>query len=340
MSEEAVRGIVLAQRPKGKPTYADFRLEEVPMPVPGLGQMLLKVRYLSLDPYMRGRMDDKKSYALPVVIGEVMAGQSLCEVVLSKCAEYQVGDLVLANTGWQTHFVCEGKGLRKINAADAPITTSLGVLGMPGFTAWSGMKEIGKPIPGDTVVVAAATGPVGSLVGQLAKKAGARVVGIAGGAKKCKSLIDVFGFDCAVDHRSGTFAADLQAACSNGVDVYFENVGGAVWQAVLPLLNKYARVPVCGLIAQYNGPVAGATSESLYATMQAVLANSLTMRGFINYEFIALMPEFLNEVAPGVRDGKIKYDEDIVIGLENAPEAFMGMLEGKNHGKLLVCVSD
>jgi NADPH-dependent curcumin reductase CurA len=340
MTEEAVRRIVLAQRPKGKPTAADFRLEETSMPVPGAGQLLLKVRYLSLDPYMRGRMDDKKSYAPPVAIGEVMAGQSLCEVVLGNSAEYHVGDLVLANTGWQTHFVCEGKGLRTINAADAPISTSLGVLGMPGFTAWSGMKEIGKPAPGDTVVVAAATGPVGSLVGQLAKKAGARAVGIAGGAKKCKALKDNFGFDCAVDHRSRTFAADLQAACPKGIDVYFENVGGAVWQAVLPLLNKYARVPVCGLIAQYNGQAAGATSEGLYATMQSILANSLSVRGFINYEFIALMPEFLNEVGPGVRDGKIKYEEDIVIGFENAPEAFMGMLEGKNHGKLLVYVSD
>jgi NADPH-dependent curcumin reductase CurA len=340
MTEEAVRRIVLAQRPKGKPTAADFRLEETPMPVAGAGQLLLKVRYLSLDPYMRGRMDDRKSYAPAVAIGEVMAGQSLCEVVLGNSAGYHVGDLVLANTGWQTHFVCEGNGLRKINAADAPISTSLGVLGMPGFTAWSGMKEIGKPVPGDTVVVAAATGPVGSLVGQLAKKAGARAVGIAGGAKKCQALKDTFGFDSAVDHRSSTFAADLQAACPNGIDVYFENVGGAVWQAVLPLLNKYARVPVCGLIAQYNGPAAGTTSEGLYATMQSILANSLSVRGFINYEFIALMPEFLNEVGPGVRDGKIKYEEDIVIGFENAPEAFMGMLEGKNHGKLLVYVSD
>ena len=249
MSESAVKQIVLASRPQGLPTRDNFRLEEVPMPELPQGGLLLRVLYLSLDPYMRGRMDDRKSYAEPVRLGEVMTGESVCEVIASDQAGYAVSDIVLAQTGWRTHAASAGSALRKLDPAVAPITTGLGV---PGFTAYAGLNLIGKPKPGETVVVAAASGPVGSLVGQLAKLAGARAVGIAGGAKKCHSVLEDFCFDAAVDHRASDFAEKLEAACPNGIDVYFENVGGAVWQAVLPLLNTFARVPVCGLIAQYN----------------------------------------------------------------------------------------
>src|SRR4029077_15550366 len=252
MTEVKARQIVLAARPQGRPKPSDFRLEETEIPTPSAGQLLLRVEYLSLDPYMRGRMDDRKSYAKPVPLGGVMEGESVALVIASKHPAYSEGDIVLAQTGWRTHAVSDRADLRKLNPAVAPVTTGLGVLGMPGFTAYGGLRVIGKPAPGETVVVAAASGPVGSLVGQLAKIAGARAVGIAGGPEKCASVKDEFGFDAAVDHRATDFAAQLAAACPKGIDVYFENVGGAVWQAVRPLLNKFARVPVSGLIAHYN----------------------------------------------------------------------------------------
>ena len=310
------------------------------MPALPPGGLLLRVLYLSLDPYMRGRMDDRKSYAKPAGIGEVMTGESVCEVVASDQAGYAVGDIVLAPTGWCTHAVSAGATLRKLDPTVAPITTGLGVLGMPGFTAYSGLMLIGKPKPGETVAVAAASGPVGSLVGQLAKMAGARAVGIAGGPDKCRYVTGELHFDVAVDHRATDFAERLAAACPNGIDVYFENVGGAVWQAVLPLLNRFARVPVCGLIAQYNatGQIAG--PNLLPATMREVLTKSLTLRGFINYEFAAEhFSGFLRTVSAGIADGRIRYREDITEGLENAPTAFIGMLEGRNFGKALVRVA-
>ena len=340
MSEPVVKQIVLASRPKGLPTRDNFRLEEVPMSELPQGGLLLRVLYLSLDPYMRGRMDDRKSYAKPVGVGEVMTGESVCEVIASDQAGYAVGDIVLAYTGWRTHAASAGAALRKLNPAVAPITTGLGVLGMPGFTAYAGLNLIGKPKPGETVVVAAASGPVGSLVGQLAKISGAKAVGIAGGPEKCRSVLEEFHFDAAVDHRAPDFAEKLAAACPNGIDVYFENVGGAVWQAVLPLLNTFARVPVCGLIAQYNatGPAPG--PNLLPATMRAVLSKSLTLRGYINYEFAAEhYAAFLRTVGAAVADGRIRYREDITNGFENAPAAFIGMLEGRNFGKALVRVT-
>jgi NADPH-dependent curcumin reductase CurA len=340
MSEPAVKQIVLASRPKGLPSYANFRLEEMPMPELPQGGLLLRVLYLSLDPYMRGRMDDRKSYAKPVSLGEVMSGESVCEVIASDQAAYSIGDVVLAPTGWRTHAASAGAVLRKLDPAVAPITTGLGVLGMPGFTAYAGLDLIGKPKPGETVVVAAASGPVGSLVGQLAKLAGARAVGIAGGPEKCRSVIEEFRFDAAVDHRAPDFTEKLAAACANGIDVYFENVGGAVWQAVLPLLNKFARVPVCGLIAQYNATGVAAGPDLLPATMREVLSKSLTLRGYINYEFAAEhYAAFLRTVTPAIADGRIRYREDVTNGLENAPAAFIGMLEGRNFGKALVRVA-
>jgi len=340
MSEPAMRRIVLASRPHGRPTAENFRLEETAMPPLPPGGLLLRVLYLSLDPYMRGRMDDRKSYVKPVGVGEVMAGEGVCAVLASDRPGYAAGDIVLAPTGWRTHAAWTGATLRKLDPAAAPITTGLGVLGMPGFTAYAGLYLIGKPKAGETVVVAAASGPVGSLVGQLAKIAGARAVGIAGGAEKCRYITDELGFDAAIDHRAPDFAARLAAACPNGIDIYFENVGGAVWQAVLPLLNAFARVPVCGLIAQYNatGPASG--PDLLPATMRAVLTKSLTLRGFINYEFAAEhYPAFLQTVSAGLAAGRIRYREDITEGLENAPDAFIGLLDGKNFGKALVRVS-
>ena len=268
-----------------------------------------------------------------------MQGESVAVVMASKHPGYSEGDIVLAQTGWRAHALSDRADLRKLDPAVAPVTTGLGVLGMPGFTAYGGLRVIGKPAPGETVVVAAASGPVGSPVGQLAKIAGARAVGIAGGPKKCAYVKDELRFDAAIDHRDSDFAAKLAAACPNGVDVYFENVGGAIWQAVLPLLNKFARVPVSGLIAQYNGLPPGDGTDRLPATMRQILSKSLTVRGFINNEFAAEhYPDFLREVGADIAAGRIRYREDIVDGLERAPEAFIGMLEGRNFGKLIVRV--
>ena len=336
-SANRARQIVLAARPKGKPQLTDFRLEETEIPTPGPGQVLLRVQYLSLDPYMRGRMDDRKSYAPPTKLDAVMPGESVATVIASNQSAYSEGDIVLAHTGWRTHAISDRADLRKLNPAIAPVTTGLGVLGMPGFTAYGGLRVIGKPKPGETVVVAAASGPVGSLVGQLAKLTGAYAVGIAGGADKCAFVKNELGFDAAVDHKAPDFAVQLAAACHKGIDVYFENVGGAVWQAVLPLLNQFARVPVSGLIAHYNarGPSDG--PNLLPATMLSILSKSLTVRGFINYEFAAEhFADFLKEVGAGIAAGRIRYREDFVDGLENAPDAFIGMLEGRNFGKLIV----
>src|SRR5712692_5234524 len=339
MSVTKARQIVLAARPQGKPRVTNFRLEETAVPTPGPGQVLLRVLYLSLDPYMRGRMDDRESYQPPTPLGDVMPGESVATVVASHHPGYSAGDIVLAHTGWRTHAVSDRAGLRKLDPAVAPVTTGLGVLGMPGFTAYGGLRVLGKPVPGETVVVAAASGPVGSLVGQLATIAGARAVGIAGGPEKCAFVKTELRFDAAIDHRAADFPAQLAEACPDGIDVYFENVGGVIWQAVLPLLNSFARVPVCGLIAQYNGAGPGDGTDRLPATLREILSKSLTLRGFINYEFAEQhYAEFLRDVGAGIADGRIRYREDIVDGLEKAPEAFIGMLEGRNFGKLIIHV--
>src|SRR5438094_816895 len=339
MNETRARQIVLAARPQGKPQLTDFRLEEAAIPTPSAGQILLRVQYLSLDPYMRGRMDDRKSYATPVSLGGVMQGESVAVVIASKHPGYSEGDIVLARTGWRTYALSDRADLRKLDPAVAPVTTGIGVLGMPGFTAYGGLRVIGKPAPGETVVVAAASGPVGSLVGQLTQIAGARAVGIAGGPEKCAFVKDELRFDAAVDHRAPDFPARLAAACPDGIDVYFENVGGAIWEAVLPLLNDFARVPVSGLIAQYNGVPDGDGTDRLPATMRQILSKRLTVRGFINYDFASEhYADFVRDVGAGIADGRIRYREDIVDGLERAPGAFIGMLEGRNFGKLIVRV--
>jgi NADPH-dependent curcumin reductase CurA len=345
MSGITARRVVLAGRPSGWPRMDNFRLEQfTPPPVPA-GGLLLRVRYLSLDPYMRMRMDERNPYAgsvgVGVGVGETMNGQTVAQVLRSEHPDYAEGDTVLAPAGWASHAVSDGTGLRKLDPALAPVTTGLGVLGMPGFTAYGGLMVIGKPKPGETVVVASASGPVGSLVGQLAKIAGCRAVGIAGGPDKCRYVREELGFDGAVDHRAPDFAEQLAAACPDGVDVYFENVGGAVWQAVLPLFNTFARVPVCGLIAQYNGVSQTAEGDQLAETMRVVLTKNLTLRGFFNYEFAEEhYPEFLRIVSDGIADGRIKYRENVTEGLERAPEAFLGMLHGQNFGKALVKVGE
>ncbi|MQA63191.1 MAG: zinc-binding dehydrogenase [Actinophytocola sp.] len=331
----------LAARPVGEPKDADFDVVTFDLPALSEGEVLLRVIYLSLDPYMRGRMSAAKSYAASVEIGEVMVGGTVCEVIESRNPRFAAGELVLSYSGWQSHAVSDGRGLRKLDPGHAPISTAVGVLGMPGFTAYAGLLHIGKPKPGETVVVAAATGPVGSAVGQIAKLRGACAVGIAGGPEKCAALLDEFGFDAAVDHRSPGFDAELAAAVPDGVDVYFENVGGPVTEAVMRRLNTFARMPVCGLVSQYNLTEAPPGPDRLPGFFRQVLTKSLTVRGFIQTEFVAEHhDEFLREMSGWVRDGSVRYRQDVVAGLTNAPEAFRGLLAGRNFGKLLVRVSE
>lgn len=308
------------------------------MPTPGAGEVLLRTIYLSLDPYMRGRMNDAKSYAAPVELGTVMEGGTVAEVLESNDPNFSPGDFVLSHLGWQAYGVQPGKYLRKLDPTHAPISTAVGVLGMPGFTAYAGLLEIGKPKNGETVAVAAATGPVGSAVGQIARIKGARTIGIAGGPDKVAYLNEL-GFDVALDHRSPTFGEDLKAASPDGIDIYFENVGGAVWDAVRPRLNTYARVPVCGLVSHYNDTGLPEGPDRSAQLMSAILTKSITVRGFIQTEFVgAQYKNFQRDVSDWIRDDNFRYREDIVDGLENAPEAFFGMLKGKNFGKLLIQV--
>jgi NADPH-dependent curcumin reductase len=333
--------IVLSRRPVGEPTAADFETVTADLPPLEDGQVLLRVVYLSLDPYMRGRMSEAESYADPVELGGLMVGATVCEVVESRAASREVGDLVLSYSGWQTHAVADARATRKLDPAAAPVSTALGVLGMPGFTAYAGLLEIGRPRAGETVVVAAATGPVGSAVGQIARLKGARAVGIAGGAEKCRALLDELGFDAAVDHRAPDFREQLAAAVPDGIDVYFENVGGAVGQAVLRHLNLYARIPVCGLVAGYNATEAASGPDRLDAFMRRVLTKSLTVRGFIQGEFEREHhARFLEEMTAWVADGRVRYREDVTVGLDNVVETFAGMLAGRNFGKVLIQVSD
>ncbi|AQA24163.1 zinc-binding dehydrogenase family protein [Rhodococcus sp. MTM3W5.2] len=331
---------MLASRPVGEPQPSDFRIETVPVPVPGDGQLLLKTLYLSLDPYMRGRMSAAKSYADPVELGDVMVGGTVCEVIDSKDPAFHPGDVVLSFSGWQTHSAIDADHVRKLDPHAAPVQSWLGVLGMPGFTGYAGLLRIGDPKPGETVVVAAATGPVGSAVGQIAKIKGARAVGIAGGPEKVAYLREI-GFDAAIDHRAPDFAEQLAAACPDGIDVYFENVGGAVWAAVFPLLNDFARVPVCGLVSHYNETAAPTGPDRLPGFMNDVLKKSLTIRGFIQSEFVKSdFKAFVADMSGWMHNGRIAYREDIVEGLENAPAAFNGMLAGRNFGKLIIKVAE
>jgi NADPH-dependent curcumin reductase CurA len=339
MSDAVNHRIVLAARPSGLPKLSDFRLEEAPIPRPLDGEVLLQITHLSLDPYMRGRMDDRKSYAKPTAIGQEMEGGTVATVLESRTPDFKTGDVVLSYSGWQSHAVAKPAELRKLDPKEAPVTTALGVLGMPGFTAYVGMRNIGQPKAGETVVVAAASGPVGSAVGQIAKLNGARAVGIAGGKEKCAFVLKELGFDAALDHSAADFRAQLAHACPSGIDVYFENVGGHVWDAVFPLLNDFARIPVCGLIAQYNADGDFPGPDRFPVVMRQVLSKRLNIRGFIQFDFAEQRPDFTRDMAQWIREGRVKYREDIVDGLENAPEAMIGLLQGKNFGKLIVRVA-
>ena len=334
MTPKTYRRIVLARRPPGEPAESDFRIEEAAVPEPGPGQALVRVIYLSLDPYMRGRMRDAASYAAPVGIGEVMTGGTVGEVVSSNIAGLKPGDIVEDRLGWQ-EYALGGPGLRRIDPSLAPISTANGVLGMPGMTAYFGLFEVGQPKAGETVVVSAASGAVGQVVGQLAKIAGCRVVGIAGGAQKCAFVKDTLGFDACLDYKAaGDLAAAVKDACPNGVDVYFDNVGGKVSDAVFLHLNFFARVSLCGSISQYN-----ATSPEMGPRLLGLfVGRRVNMRGFIVTDFTSKYAPAMRQMGEWVRSGRIKYKEDIVEGLEKAPRAFIGLLRGENFGKLQVKV--
>ncbi|SDG80673.1 hypothetical protein SAMN04488136_10323 [Vibrio xiamenensis] len=331
------RRIVLASRPVGAPTADNFRLESVAKPTIADGEVLLHTEYLSLDPYMRGRMSDAKSYAEPVAIDAVMVGGTVSRVVESKHADFAVGEWVLSYAGWQDYAVSKGEGLLKLGQNPQNPSHALGVLGMPGFTAYMGLLDIGQPQAGETVVVAAATGAVGSMVGQIAKIKGCKVVGIAGGADKCEFAKQTLGFDECIDHRAADFADQLANACDSGIDVYFENVGGKVFDAVLPLLNSKARVPLCGLISQYNNTSLPDGPDRMAMLMGQLLIKRIKMQGFIIFDdYGHRYNEFAQDMSQWVAQGKIHYREHVVEGLENAPQAFIGLLEGQNFGKLVV----
>ena len=334
MSALINRKVLLAGRPQGAVSTENFRIVDAPLPQPADGEVLVRNEWLSLDPYMRGRMSDAKSYVPPVEIDEVMVGQTVGEVVESRDPRFKGGDKVLTQLGWQSHGVARASELVAIEARRVPASYYLGVLGMPGMTAWFGVFEIGQPKPGETVLVSAASGAVGSVVGQLAKIHGCRAVGIAGGRAKCDYVVDELGFDACVDHRVGNLYDDLRAACPNGVDVDFENVGGEVLDTVLRVMNRHSRVVVCGLIAEYN-----AAEPYGYKRLRSVLVNRIRMQGMIVFDWKDRYAEALRELAAHVAAGKLKYRESIVEGLDNAPRALVGLLKGENFGKQLVKIA-
>jgi NADPH-dependent curcumin reductase CurA len=340
-TKETNRQIQLSARPHGAPKPADFRLAQAAVPSPAEGEVLLRTLYLSLDPYMRGRMSEGPSYAPPVELDTPMVGGTVCRVEQSRLANYAEGDLVLAYSGWQDYAVSDGTGLMKLDPEMEHPSLALGVLGMPGFTAYMGLLDIGQPQPGETVAVAAATGAVGSVVGQIAKLKGCRVVGIAGGTEKCRVAVEELGFDACIDHRAGNLDEQLAVACPDGIDVYFENVGGKVFDAVLPLLNTKARVPLCGLIAHYNVTELPPGPDRLSLLTKTILTKRIKMQGFIIFDdYAPRYGEFAAEMAAWVKAGKIRVREDVVDGLEAAPQAFIGLLEGRNNGKLVIRVGD
>jgi NADPH-dependent curcumin reductase CurA len=331
--------ILLARRPKGAPVPEDFKFVETALPEPGDGEVLVRHRFISLDPYQRGRMDDVKSYSAPVALGAVMECQAVGQVAASRDGRFREGDWVLGGFGWQGYSVRPAKALIPINPDEAPPSTALGVLGMPGLTAWVGLADIGEPKAGETVVVSAASGAVGQVVGQLAKIRGCRVVGIAGGPRKCEFVKDTLGFDATVDHR-GDLDAQLDAACPDGIDVYWENVGGTVQAAVFPRLREFGRMVMCGVIAQYN------TASGLAAhgappgpNLGPAVRKRLRIQGFIVSDTgWPRYPTFRAEMLGHMKAGRMQWREDVAQGLAAAPAAFIGMLEGRNFGKQVVAL--
>ena len=323
--------VLLASRPTGAPTEANFRIVETPVPEPKDGQFLVRSHWLSLDPYMRGRMNDAKSYAAKVELGDVMIGGAVGEIVASNDDAFRVGDFVVGSFGWQEYAVSGRAGVMKVDPKRVPLSAYLGPVGMPGVTAYVGLLDIGAPKSGETVVVSAAAGAVGSVVGQIAKMRGCRAVGIAGGADKCAYVVRELGFDACVDYKAGKLDEDLRAAAPNGIDVYFENVGGEVLDAVVRRLNPFARIPLCGLVSQYNQ-----TTPYAVKNFGALLVNRVRLEGFIVSERLPRWPEALKDLGTWVAEGKLRYCESIAEGLRSAPAAFLGMLQGKNLGKQLV----
>ena len=327
------RQIVLAARPKGWPKDSDFRLEEAAVPEPGPGQFLGRNIYMSVDPYMRGRMNDVKSYFPPFQIGQPLDGRAVGRVERSNHPKFAPGDYVTSMFGWREYFVSDGQGVQKIDPGLAPPATYLGVLGIPGFTGWYGLKYIGQPKAGETLVVSAAAGATGSMAAQIGKILGCRVVGTAGTEEKCAYLTKELGLNAAVNYKTaGDLYAALREACPKGIDIYFENVGGAMTEAVFRLLNPYARIPLCGLISQYNLE----TPDPGPRYWASLLINRVVLKGFIISDHLDRLPEFFAEVGGWLKAGKLKYQETVVEGLENAPRAFLGMLRGENKGKMLV----
>ncbi|CAG8999785.1 MAG: NADPH-dependent curcumin reductase [Candidatus Celerinatantimonas neptuna] len=336
-SKVANRQFLLHSRPHGAPEQGNFQLTTGPVPEPQAGEVLLRTVYLSLDPYMRGRMSDAKSYAAPVAIGEVMVGGTISQVEVSQHPDFQVGDWVLGYCGWQDYVVSDGNGLINLGSSPQNPSYSLGVLGMPGFTAYMGLLDIGQPKPGETLVVAAASGPVGATVGQIAKLKGCRVVGIAGGSNKCRHVVDVLGFDACIDHRVADFEQQLEDACPDGIDIYFENVGGRVFDAVLPLLNTSARIPVCGLVSQYSATELPNGPDRLSLLAGTLLKKRIRMQGFIIFDdYSDHFSEFLQQMGQWVASGQIKYKEHLIEGFEKAPQALADLLVGRNFGKVVV----
>ena len=331
--------IILAERPRGMPDESHLRLQSAPMPEPDEGELLLKTIYLSLDPYMRGRMNDGPSYATPVNVGDVMGAGTISQVVQSRSDSFTEGDFVLSGSGWQAFAVAQERSVYKLDPELAPISTGVGVLGMPGFTAYVGLLDHGRPEVGETVVVSAAAGAVGQVVGQIAKLKGCRVVGVAGAEDKCQHVVQEYGFDVCLNYKDNDFEAQLASACPDGIDIYFENVGGHVFDAVMKLVNDFARIPVCGRIAHYNQTSLPQGPDRLIPFMGKILIKRLSLRGFIQSDHLDRMPDFRRDMSQWVKEGKVRYQEDIVEGLENAVSAFQGLLLGRNRGKLLVRVA-
>jgi len=340
-NKERNRRIVLAKRPHGTPVSENFRLESNPVPEPAEGQVLLRTEYLSLDPYMRGRMSDAPSYAEPVKIDEVMVGATVCQVEASRHPDFKNGEWVLAYSGWQDYALSDGSDLTRLGENPKNSSYALGILGMPGFTAYMGLLDIGQPKQGETLVVAAATGPVGATVGQVGKLKGCHVVGVAGGNEKCKYAKEVLGFNECLDHKSLDFAQQLKQACPKGIDIYFESVGDKVFDAVLPILNTKARIPLCGLVSQYNATRLPKGPDRLSLLMGTILVKRIKVQGFIIFDdYGHRYDEFAKDMSQWLSTEQIKYREHLVDGLEEAPKAFIGMLDGQNFGKLVIRVND
>jgi NADPH-dependent curcumin reductase len=323
--------ILLKNRPKGEPSQNDFAFIETPIPEPGKGEVLNRTIYLSLDPYMRGRMSSSESYAAPVELGNVMVGGTVSQVVKSNHPQFSVGDFVLGYDGWQAYGVSKGEVLRKLDPNQAPINYALGVTGMPGMTAYCALLDIGQPKESETIVISAASGAVGSIAGQIAKIKGLRVVGIVGSDTKCDYVLKELGFDACINRKTQDLGSALKVACPKGIDIYFDNTGGSILEAVMHNINLGARIPLVGMISQYN-----AESPPDGPNLMPLLNKRALIKGFLVGDYQHRQLEFVNDVSQWLHDGKLKYKEDVVEGLENAPHAFIGLLQGINFGKLIV----